>query len=367
MVYFDNMGLLINKSHFMPFINSKYDYEKQRLSKIDSAQKEKEAEQREMKGTSIMPPEFSPTANDSSISKETYANVQPNLYNHVPKTSISGAIINRTSRSDIESEIEPTEQNLNQNSSTSTRDINPLDHLLQDQEENIKSIESSKPSKESTKPLKDSTYPKYHDTSTSTKTKESQISRSMGSFTSKKNSSVRKISDKQSQINNIQKSMEVNKQYNTLSNVLIVLGGKLGGSTRDGADNKGLNTTDSSTTKGTYAEISTGKTSTGTSKSNQLTSSYIPGGSVLSSAISSKRGRTRLANTEQKKTSLAQNQLESNIEKYESSLQSVGDDAQLANIDLQNRLQKQQQTLQTISKISKMLHDTAMAIIRKIG
>jgi hypothetical protein len=39
----------------------------------------------------------------------------------------------------------------------------------------------------------------------------------------------------------------------------------------------------------------------------------------------------------------------------------------LANIDLQNQLQKQQQTLQTMSNVSKMLHDTAMAVIRKIG
>ena len=45
----------------------------------------------------------------------------------------------------------------------------------------------------------------------------------------------------------------------------------------------------------------------------------------------------------------------------------VGDDAQLANVDLQNMLQKQQQTLQMLSNISKMLHDTAMAVIRKIG
>lgn len=55
------------------------------------------------------------------------------------------------------------------------------------------------------------------------------------------------------------------------------------------------------------------------------------------------------------------------IVRWEQKLSSLGDDAQLANIDLQNMLQKQQQTLQTISNVSKMLHDTAMAIIRKIG
>ncbi len=47
-------------------------------------------------------------------------------------------------------------------------------------------------------------------------------------------------------------------------------------------------------------------------------------------------------------------------------LDAIGDDAQLANVDLQNALQKQQQTLQMISTISKSLNDTAMAVIRKI-
>jgi hypothetical protein len=51
----------------------------------------------------------------------------------------------------------------------------------------------------------------------------------------------------------------------------------------------------------------------------------------------------------------------------EEKLNSVGDDAQLANVDLQNMLQKQQQTLQMLSNISKMLNDTAMSVIRKIG
>lgn len=59
--------------------------------------------------------------------------------------------------------------------------------------------------------------------------------------------------------------------------------------------------------------------------------------------------------------------LETYIKNLEEKLNSVGDDAQLANVDLQNMLQKQQQTLQMMSNISKMLHDTALAIIRKIG
>jgi hypothetical protein len=52
--------------------------------------------------------------------------------------------------------------------------------------------------------------------------------------------------------------------------------------------------------------------------------------------------------------------LEAEIAKWEKK----GD---LANADLQNILQKQQQTLQMMSNISKMLYDTAQAVVRKIG
>ncbi|MBI3178471.1 MAG: hypothetical protein HYZ27_02345, partial [Deltaproteobacteria bacterium] len=60
-------------------------------------------------------------------------------------------------------------------------------------------------------------------------------------------------------------------------------------------------------------------------------------------------------------------QMEDYIKNMEEKLNSVGDDSQLANVDLQNALQRQQQTLQMMSNMSKMLHDTAMSIIRKIG
>jgi PKD repeat protein len=55
------------------------------------------------------------------------------------------------------------------------------------------------------------------------------------------------------------------------------------------------------------------------------------------------------------------------VKTLEGQLDSVGDDAQLSNVDLQTELQKQQQTLQMLSNISKMLHDTALSIIRKVG
>ncbi len=43
------------------------------------------------------------------------------------------------------------------------------------------------------------------------------------------------------------------------------------------------------------------------------------------------------------------------------------DDDQLMNVDLQNRLQRQQDVLRIMSTISKMLHDAALATVRKIG
>ena len=55
------------------------------------------------------------------------------------------------------------------------------------------------------------------------------------------------------------------------------------------------------------------------------------------------------------------------IETREEKLTTTGDDAQLANVDMKNMLQKMQQTLQMMSNVSKSCHDTAMAIIRKIN
>ncbi len=66
-------------------------------------------------------------------------------------------------------------------------------------------------------------------------------------------------------------------------------------------------------------------------------------------------------------SSTASEDINNAIAAAEENLNSIGDDAQLANIDLQNTLQKQQQTIQMLSNISKVLHDTAMAVIRKIG
>lgn len=56
--------------------------------------------------------------------------------------------------------------------------------------------------------------------------------------------------------------------------------------------------------------------------------------------------------------------MEREITDLREQLNSIGDDAQLANVDLQNILQKQQQTLQMMSNISKMLFDTISALVR---
>ena len=55
------------------------------------------------------------------------------------------------------------------------------------------------------------------------------------------------------------------------------------------------------------------------------------------------------------------------LESLEDAQEEIDDDTQLANVDLQNVLRKQQQTLQMMSAIGKLLDEMAMAIVRKIG
>ena len=61
----------------------------------------------------------------------------------------------------------------------------------------------------------------------------------------------------------------------------------------------------------------------------------------------------------------------SDFEKYikelEDDLTKTGNDGQLANLDLQNTLEKQQQMIQMMSNAQKVLTDVAMAVIRKLG
>jgi hypothetical protein len=87
-----------------------------------------------------------------------------------------------------------------------------------------------------------------------------------------------------------------------------------------------------------------------------------------------KDAQAEMARTNQQKAALRQQmqtlrdqKRDLEARKMEEKLNSVGDDAQLANVDMQNVLQKQQQTLQMMSNISKMLHDSAMSVVRKLG
>jgi hypothetical protein len=55
------------------------------------------------------------------------------------------------------------------------------------------------------------------------------------------------------------------------------------------------------------------------------------------------------------------------LQAWEEKLQTVGEDAQLASVNLQDVLQKQQQLVQMLSQISKLLNDTAMSVFHKVG
>jgi hypothetical protein len=66
-------------------------------------------------------------------------------------------------------------------------------------------------------------------------------------------------------------------------------------------------------------------------------------------------------------TSNVLDKMESTIKALEAKLSSVGDDAQLANVDLQNMVQKQTQLVQLISNLSKAWYEIARGVISKIG
>lgn len=58
---------------------------------------------------------------------------------------------------------------------------------------------------------------------------------------------------------------------------------------------------------------------------------------------------------------------DASVKQLEDRLKQAGDDAQLANVDLQNVFQKAQQLVAMLSEISKLINDTTMAVLRKIG
>ncbi len=58
--------------------------------------------------------------------------------------------------------------------------------------------------------------------------------------------------------------------------------------------------------------------------------------------------------------------LEDHIKSIEEELAALGDDTQLATLDLQKVMEEQQRMLQVLSSINKMMYDTAITIIRNI-
>ncbi len=63
---------------------------------------------------------------------------------------------------------------------------------------------------------------------------------------------------------------------------------------------------------------------------------------------------------------MTKSELQGHIAEMEEKLNSIGDDAQLANVDLQNILQKNQQTMQTMSNIMKKLEEVQRSIIQNM-
>jgi hypothetical protein len=105
------------------------------------------------------------------------------------------------------------------------------------------------------------------------------------------------------------------------------------------------------------------------SEKQEITSSYDASGRVTSTTeTGAQYNQSDLDFISRKLVSIDQQikALDTGIKVFEEKLSSLGDDAQLANIDLQNSLQKQQQTLQTMSNVSKMHHDTMMSIINNM-
>lgn len=76
--------------------------------------------------------------------------------------------------------------------------------------------------------------------------------------------------------------------------------------------------------------------------------------------------RAQRTNARERALREERSRLRERLREIDAELARLGDDGQLANIDLQNALQKQQQTLQTMSNMSKRMHDTAKNMIQNM-
>ncbi len=77
-------------------------------------------------------------------------------------------------------------------------------------------------------------------------------------------------------------------------------------------------------------------------------------------------GSTTIPNRIPRKHVKSLESLDKEIAFWDKNLNTLGEDGQLFNINLQGSLQQMQQYIQMMSNISKMQHDTNMAIIRKL-
>lgn len=59
--------------------------------------------------------------------------------------------------------------------------------------------------------------------------------------------------------------------------------------------------------------------------------------------------------------------LEHELQEFEDAIDTMGEDAQLMQLELQDMMQKQQQLMSMMTNMSKMMHDVAMSIIRNMG
>lgn len=75
----------------------------------------------------------------------------------------------------------------------------------------------------------------------------------------------------------------------------------------------------------------------------------------------------KAANPNGKTEGMTPKQRDQKIEALEEQLNRTGDSAQQANIELQELMSEQQQLIQTLNNVSKMLFDSAMSVLRKIG
>jgi len=88
---------------------------------------------------------------------------------------------------------------------------------------------------------------------------------------------------------------------------------------------------------------------------------------LLKMNITAEKGSPPIISSQNAGIVKAEQERQDYLRYLEDKLNAVGDDAQLANTEFQNVLQKQQQLVNMISNASKLLNDSAMNTIRKMG